>query len=130
VFFLVLTVVQVGYAAAVLIRPSVPLLKAGALASLAVVALWIVSRTVGVPIGPEPGEAEAVGTYDLLATISEALAALACLAAVRALRSGRYGRRGNPATATSAVRRIVPNALPQNRSPQKFDLPAQDEACL
>src|SRR5580704_15977568 len=43
---------QLGWAALVLLRPSRGALILGASANAAFVALWIVSRTVGVPIGP------------------------------------------------------------------------------
>jgi predicted branched-subunit amino acid permease len=50
-------------------------LIAGALGSLAVAAVWIVSRTAGVPIGPTPGEPEAVGLIDTVASCDEVLLA-------------------------------------------------------
>ena len=46
-------------------RPRRRLLRLGAVGSLAVVALWIVSRTSGLPLGPEPWRPEPVGTLDL-----------------------------------------------------------------
>lgn len=61
-----------------------------------VIGIWIWSRTVGLPIGPDAGEPEAVGAADLLATVLEALlvgwAIGALLPAVR-------GRRGAPTIA-------------------------------
>ncbi len=33
--------------------------------------LWVWSRTLGLPIGPESGEAEAVGVADTLCTVTE-----------------------------------------------------------
>ena len=41
------------------------------LGNAAVIALWAVTRTVGLPIGPEPGVAEAVGGADLVACALE-----------------------------------------------------------
>jgi len=35
------------------------------------VALWFWTRTVGVPIGPKPGELEPIGAPDIAATIFE-----------------------------------------------------------
>ena len=39
--------------------------------NLAIVAFYLVTRTVGVPFGPHVGEVEAVGVLDLTATVSE-----------------------------------------------------------
>jgi hypothetical protein len=36
-----------------------------------IVALWIWSRTTGLPFGPEPGEAEAIGLPDAVCTLTE-----------------------------------------------------------
>jgi hypothetical protein len=55
-----------------------------------VVITWIVSRTVGVPVGPEAGEAESIGLPDALATSFEAL--LVAVAAALALRPGAAAR--------------------------------------
>jgi hypothetical protein len=41
--------------------------------NLATVAIWIMSRTVGLPIGAEPWEPEAIGGLDLVSTIFELL---------------------------------------------------------
>lgn len=54
------------------------LLAWGAAVNLAIVVLWIATRTVGLPIGPEPGEVEAAGLHDLLATADELAIVLAC----------------------------------------------------
>jgi hypothetical protein len=54
------------------------LLTLGAVANLAIVLLWIATRTAGLPIGPEPGEVEPAGLHDLLATGDEVAIAVAC----------------------------------------------------
>jgi hypothetical protein len=87
VFFEVLAMVQFWWGIAVYRAPSRRLLHAGAVMSLLVVVLWIVSRTAGLPIGPEPWHAEAVGPLDVLASADEAL--LALLAAARLRDHGR-----------------------------------------
>jgi diguanylate cyclase (GGDEF)-like protein len=71
VFFLVVATLQLAWAAAVLTRASRGLLLAGAAGNAAVVAVWALSRTFGVPVGPRPWRSEAVGVFDVLAVIAE-----------------------------------------------------------
>lgn len=92
VFFLVLTYGQVLWGLALLRRPvSDRGLAAGALANLAIVAVWVISRTIGVPLGPDDGRPEAVGSMDVAATLDQ-LALAAYVAAV--LRPRLRGVRG------------------------------------
>jgi hypothetical protein len=72
-FFVVVALFQLAWAVAVLARPSRPLYLLGAVVNALVVITWIVSRTVGVPVGPEAGEAESIGLPDVLATSYEVL---------------------------------------------------------
>jgi hypothetical protein len=65
-FFAVLGVLQIGWAAFALLIDVLPMPRRFAALNAAVILLWLVSRTVGLPVGPEPWEAEAVGTADLL----------------------------------------------------------------
>lgn len=74
-FFVVVGWLQLLWALGMLTVPSKKLLLAGLGLSLGVVAVWVVSRTVGVPIGPD-SEVEAVGLPDLLATELELLIAI------------------------------------------------------
>jgi hypothetical protein len=76
VFFEVLAVAQLWWGVAVYRAPSAALLRAGAVMSLLVVALWIVSRTTGLPIGPEPWRPEPVGLIDAIASADEAVLAM------------------------------------------------------
>jgi hypothetical protein len=70
-FFVALGTAQVAWAVLVAIHgPSRALLMA-ALGNSAVVALWIVSRTTGLPLGSHPGAPEALGFPDLTATLFE-----------------------------------------------------------
>jgi hypothetical protein len=68
VFFVVVAVLQLVWAVVALLRPSARLWLVGAIGNALVVVTWIVSRTTGVPVGPEAGEPEPVGFVDLLAT--------------------------------------------------------------
>ncbi len=85
VFFLVLGVAQVVWALVVVARPTPTLLLAGAAASVAVVALWLVTRTIAIPLGPAAGETEAFGLTDLLSSGAELVCAVAAVLALRAV---------------------------------------------
>ena len=83
-FFLLLTAGQFAFAAWILWRPSRALFLAGAAASLAIVLLWLATRTTGIPLGPAAGETEPVGRLDLTASAAELAITLLCIAALRA----------------------------------------------
>jgi Na+-transporting methylmalonyl-CoA/oxaloacetate decarboxylase gamma subunit len=87
-FFVSIAVFQVAWALLVLVRPSPPVYLAGAVVNALIVVTWIVSRTTGVPVGPEAGEPEAVGFPDTLASAFEVVlvVALAALVSDRAAR--------------------------------------------
>ena len=55
--------------------------------SLAVVMLWVLTRTSGLPVGPEPWHAEPVGPLDAVATADELLLALLAALQLRGLSS-------------------------------------------
>jgi hypothetical protein len=83
-FFVVVALFQLAWGLLVLLRPFALVLLSGAVVNALVVATWIVSRTTGVPVGPEAGEAESVGFPDALATGFEAvLVVLAVVVLVR-----------------------------------------------
>lgn len=70
-FFAVTALFQVLWAWRVTSWPGRPLLIVEAIVSVLIIATWIISRTVGVPVGPEASEAESVGAVDLMASIYE-----------------------------------------------------------
>lgn len=70
-FFAVLAMAQCGWGALVYRGADRRLLVAGAWGSAAVVLLWLVTRAVGLPFGPDAGSPEAVGPLDVLATLDE-----------------------------------------------------------
>lgn len=83
-FFLVLGVAQIGWAVAALAaRNGVPLRGPVIAANLAVPLLWAVTRTTGLPVGPEPWTPEAVGRADVLSTLLELAVAGMLLAVPR-----------------------------------------------
>ena len=73
VFFIVIAVFQLLWALLVVLRPSLPVYLSGAVVNALIVVTWIVSRTTGVPVGPEAGEAESIGFPDVVATAFEVL---------------------------------------------------------
>ena len=81
-FFLVSAVAQGVYGAALLRWPSRLLLLLGAGGNLSIIALYLATRTVGIPFfGPHAGEVEGVGVANLFATAAE-LALVVALGAV------------------------------------------------
>src|SRR5262245_44646112 len=73
VFFALTAAFQIGWAG--MVNESSDrdrrFLAIGVLANAGLVVLWIVSRTVGVPVGPEPWMPEPRGALDVTATILE-----------------------------------------------------------
>ncbi|MEA3019513.1 MAG: hypothetical protein QOI47_1037 [Actinomycetota bacterium] len=76
VVFVALAALEGLLAVAVLARPSRSLLRWGTALSVASAVLWLMSRTVGLPLGPEAFSAEALGAPDVIATSLEVLTAL------------------------------------------------------
>ncbi len=71
-FFLVTAAAQVLYIPLLLRWPNGAVLLGGIVGNLTIVALYLLTRTVGVPLfGPEAGEVEGVGLADVCATTSE-----------------------------------------------------------
>jgi hypothetical protein len=98
-FFAVVGVAQIGWALWALHGPSVPRPRLTAIATAAVIALWAVSRTVGLPTGL--GGREAVGTADLLAVVLE-VGLILCIS-LAAVSSATVRREVPPHTATPAL---------------------------
>ena len=85
-FFLATAAAQAAYGAALLLVPRRALLPLGIVGNLAIVSLYVVTRTAGVPfLGPHAGEVEAVSLLDLSAMLLE----LALVAVLVALLRGR-----------------------------------------
>ncbi|MGH3024284.1 MAG: hypothetical protein ACRDNI_11555 [Gaiellaceae bacterium] len=79
-FFLTIALFQLGWGLLVLLRPSALVYLAGAIVNALIVVTWIVSRTTGVPVGPEAGEAEPVGFPDTLSTAFEVVLVIVVVA--------------------------------------------------
>jgi len=81
IFFVVASSCQMLFALLVVTNmpPRRELLWAGILGNTALIALWGITRTIGIPFfGPSAGEVERVGPLDLTAQIAE-LTLIACL---------------------------------------------------
>jgi hypothetical protein len=71
-FFLVAALAQALYTPLVLVWPTRVVLLGGIAGNLAIVVLYLLTRTVGIPLfGPGAGETEGIGFIDLYATASE-----------------------------------------------------------
>ena len=93
-FFLIAGLAQLIYAPVLLRQPANrSLLIAGIAGNALIIALWIVTRTLGIPLGPEAGEVEAIGVLDTLSKLAE-LALIGCLVALL----GRGGQTHLPAS--------------------------------
>jgi hypothetical protein len=89
-FFAVLAWLQLALAVALLAIPSRRVFRLGLL-NLLVIAVWVMSRRIGSPFGPNAWVAESVGTPDLVATGLEGLTVLGCASLlVRARRGGGF----------------------------------------
>jgi hypothetical protein len=100
-FFAVAASSQILYSLLLLARPARPLLIAGALGNFAIVALWVVTRTAGIPLGPGGGSVESVGGLDVLATGFEVVTTVG--AVVVLMRGHHLVRALRPATWTPAI---------------------------
>jgi hypothetical protein len=72
-FFIVLAWSQMLWAVGVVLRPWRWLLVAGIAANAAVIVVWVLSRTVGVWVGPNATVSEAATYPDILSTVLEAM---------------------------------------------------------
>jgi hypothetical protein len=72
-FFVTAGLAQLALAAAILVAPRREVLLAGAAGTVAIIALWAVSRTAGVPVGPTPWEPEVPAAADVICTALEAV---------------------------------------------------------
>ncbi|KMO70795.1 hypothetical protein [Mycolicibacterium chlorophenolicum] len=70
-FFVAVALFQLVWAYAVITRATTPVLVAGIMVNLGVVALWALTRTEGAPFGPHAGVAEVVQAADLCAAVLE-----------------------------------------------------------
>jgi uncharacterized membrane protein YgcG len=103
-FFAVVAVAQLAWGAVALARAPRWWLALGALGNLLVVATWVVSRTVGLPVGEYAGMQLPVGFADGLATALEAVTVVGATALlIRGRGPARSPARSPRATVAAAV---------------------------
>jgi hypothetical protein len=107
VFFAALAVVQLAWGLAALARPTVPVPRLINGLTVGVAALWLVSRSSGLPLGPQPWTAEPVGRADVLCTVLEVAMVLCVLVALPRRSAGVAGppaaMSGSPARASARL---------------------------
>jgi hypothetical protein len=97
VFFLAAGVGQAALSALVLLRPRTWLLLSGVAGNLALITMYVVSRTNGPPMGPHAGRAEEAGVLDVACTAAE----VGTIVALVALLPPALGRRTATALAVA-----------------------------
>jgi len=85
VFFVVVALAQLGWAVAVVSNPTRTVYIVGALGNTLIVMTWVISRTSGLPFGPEAGEPEPVGVADVVSTALEVVVVVGTLLLLRGL---------------------------------------------
>ena len=79
ILFILLGAAQVALAVALVVAPSRRLYRGALIGTLAVIGIWLMSRTTGLPIAPIPWRPEAIAFPDFAATLLEAIACLVFL---------------------------------------------------
>jgi hypothetical protein len=118
---------QLALAAWLVLRPSRAVLAVAAVASAAVVAGWVASRTNGLPWGVHRGNPEAVGGADLLATSLQAIVVLLAVLPGTIAVPARW-RRALALAAVLAVGGLATAATAAVPAPHSHDDAAHDDA--
>ena len=92
IFFVCLGFAQAGLAIALVVAPSRRLYAVALGGTLAVITLWLLSRTTGLPIGAKPWRPEEIGLPDLAATLMEAISCILFVLRIRRLSPRHRGR--------------------------------------
>jgi hypothetical protein len=101
--FATMAAAQGGWMVLILLVPSPRRYLAGAWLNGAVVLIWLLSRTVGLPVGPDPWVAEPAGAMDATATLAELLAVLGSLVLAGRVEPDR-SRLSGPAAPSALIR--------------------------
>jgi hypothetical protein len=85
VFFVLVALAQLGWVVAVVSDPTRTIYVIGALGNALIVMTWVISRTSGLPLGPEAGVPEPVGVADVASTALEVAVVVGTLLLLRGL---------------------------------------------
>ena len=112
VFMLAVGWLQLLWAVGAVVRPSSSLLAGGALLNAAIIAVYVVTRTMGDIVGPTPHATEPFGFGDGLCTVLEAVIAAGCvwLLAARADQPVRHAGLIGATAATGGVTAVLLSA--------------------
>ncbi len=114
-FFLIAATAQLGYSVLLVVRPSRPLIAVGMVGNFSMVALWLATRLIAIPLGPAAGSTESFGGVDILASSFETVVVIAgLLGLVQAAGPGVDADRG---MVRRPVRRPRPAAAADRRTP-------------
>jgi hypothetical protein len=118
VFFVAVGVLQLVGSRVLLKRPEARWYLATAVGNGALVLLWVVSRTAGLPVGPMPWAPEQVGLLDVISTVVEVALVFGSVVLLVALgREARWpsddGDLGFGATPVETPRREAPRRIPE-----------------
>jgi signal transduction histidine kinase len=121
-FFVLSAFTQLAWGLLAVWRLDRALLVWGAVGNGLIVLLWVVTRTVGLPVGPQPWQPETTGAFDVLATALE----LALVAGAIVLLTGTTGVRTSRRKPNSRQRsRMLANLPPSADSPQNSQSPVE-----
>ncbi|HYK31512.1 MAG TPA: hypothetical protein VEV63_06095 [Streptosporangiaceae bacterium] len=111
VFFLVISWAQMIWPAVLLWRPSRPWMWLGIAGNAIVIAVYVASRTVGLPFGPDLHHTESVGALDVVSCLLEFALIVGCAALLSrpSLADRPVGRRGAVARAAAVI--AIPAAV-------------------
>ena len=130
VLFAIAALAQAVWGALVLARPSARLVAAGVAGNVAIIAAWALSRTAGLPVGPDAGTPEPVAVLDAVASVFElggVVTAGALLAGSRFVRPFAVRTTGRFALAAAVVVvAITGTALAQDGAGHHHPAPAHE----
>jgi hypothetical protein len=99
----VMAIAQVAGSAALGYTSSRLALWGAIVVNVPIIAIWLLSRTTGLPFGPEPGEAEAIGIPDAVCTFTELVLVGGAIALLRGVSDRALSRWSTLALITFAV---------------------------
>jgi signal transduction histidine kinase len=114
-FFVLSAFTQLAWGLLAVWRLDRALLVWGAIGNGLIVLLWVVTRTVGLPLGPQPWQAETAGAFDVLATALELALVAGAVASLTGTTGARSSRQKMNSRRTS---RMLANLPPSVAAPQ------------